>query len=80
METLCYITIEILYTHPRRYGIDYLHFTCHSTNIIIEVFSCFSDSPAEKRPVVSLMEDDAKPSVSVLNIFKQVKCNIKTNE
>ncbi|XP_044071015.1 equilibrative nucleoside transporter 1-like isoform X2 [Siniperca chuatsi] len=31
-----------------------------------------SKGPAEKRPVVSLMEDEAKPSVSVLNIFKQI--------
>ncbi|XP_034753773.1 equilibrative nucleoside transporter 1-like [Etheostoma cragini] len=30
------------------------------------------ESPAEKRPVVSLMEDEAKPTVSVLNIFKQI--------
>ncbi|XP_022068352.2 equilibrative nucleoside transporter 1-like [Acanthochromis polyacanthus] len=27
---------------------------------------------AEKRPVVNLMEDEAKPSVSVFNIFKQI--------
>ncbi|XP_053291801.1 equilibrative nucleoside transporter 1 isoform X1 [Pleuronectes platessa] len=27
---------------------------------------------AEKRPVVSLMDDEAKPSVSVINIFKQI--------
>ncbi|XP_076599870.1 equilibrative nucleoside transporter 1-like [Chaetodon auriga] len=27
---------------------------------------------AEKRPVMSLMEDEAQPSVSVLNIFKQI--------
>ncbi|XP_035029305.1 equilibrative nucleoside transporter 1 [Hippoglossus stenolepis] len=31
-----------------------------------------NESPAEKRPVVSLMEDEAKPSVSVVNIFKQI--------
>ncbi|XP_074501708.1 equilibrative nucleoside transporter 1-like isoform X1 [Sebastes fasciatus] len=31
-----------------------------------------ADSAAEKRPVVSLMEDEAKPTVSVLNIFKQI--------
>ncbi|XP_051275947.1 equilibrative nucleoside transporter 1 [Dicentrarchus labrax] len=30
------------------------------------------ESPAEKRPVVSLVEDEAKPSVSVVNIFKQI--------
>lgn len=30
------------------------------------------ESPAEKRPVVDLTEDEAKPSVSVLNIFKQI--------
>nr|XP_046257543.1 equilibrative nucleoside transporter 1-like [Scatophagus argus]XP_046257544.1 equilibrative nucleoside transporter 1-like [Scatophagus argus]XP_046257545.1 equilibrative nucleoside transporter 1-like [Scatophagus argus]XP_046257547.1 equilibrative nucleoside transporter 1-like [Scatophagus argus]XP_046257548.1 equilibrative nucleoside transporter 1-like [Scatophagus argus]XP_046257549.1 equilibrative nucleoside transporter 1-like [Scatophagus argus] len=30
------------------------------------------ESPAEKRPVVSLMEDEAKPSVSVFSIFKQI--------
>ncbi|TDH01461.1 hypothetical protein EPR50_G00180360 [Perca flavescens] len=30
------------------------------------------ESPAEKRPVVSLMEDEAKPTVSVVNIFKQI--------
>ncbi|XP_039995547.1 equilibrative nucleoside transporter 1-like [Xiphias gladius] len=30
------------------------------------------ESPAEKRPVVSLMEDEAKPSMSVFNIFKQI--------
>ncbi|XP_047459893.1 equilibrative nucleoside transporter 1-like [Mugil cephalus] len=30
------------------------------------------ESPAEKRPVVNLMEDEAKPGVSVLNIFKQI--------
>ncbi|KAI3363366.1 hypothetical protein L3Q82_011981, partial [Scortum barcoo] len=30
------------------------------------------ESPTEKRPVVSLVEDEAKPSVSVLNIFKQI--------
>ncbi|XP_018552539.1 equilibrative nucleoside transporter 1 [Lates calcarifer] len=30
------------------------------------------ESPAEKRPVVSLTEDEAKPSVSVFNIFKQI--------
>lgn len=30
------------------------------------------ESPAEKRPVVSLTEDEAKPSVSVINIFKQI--------
>ncbi|XP_045926362.1 equilibrative nucleoside transporter 1-like [Micropterus dolomieu] len=30
------------------------------------------ESPAEMRPVVSLMEDEAKASVSVLNIFKQI--------
>lgn len=30
------------------------------------------ESPAEKRPVVNLMEDEAKPSVSVINIFKQI--------
>lgn len=34
--------------------------------------SCFFFS-SEKRPVVSLMEDEAKPNVSVFNIFKQVK-------
>uniref|UniRef100_A0A8C9YU50 Solute carrier family 29 member 1a n=1 Tax=Sander lucioperca TaxID=283035 RepID=A0A8C9YU50_SANLU len=33
---------------------------------------CFSESSAEKRPVVSLMEDEAKPTVSVVNIFKQI--------
>nr|XP_019947951.1 PREDICTED: equilibrative nucleoside transporter 1 [Paralichthys olivaceus]XP_019947959.1 PREDICTED: equilibrative nucleoside transporter 1 [Paralichthys olivaceus]XP_019947968.1 PREDICTED: equilibrative nucleoside transporter 1 [Paralichthys olivaceus]XP_019947975.1 PREDICTED: equilibrative nucleoside transporter 1 [Paralichthys olivaceus] len=31
-----------------------------------------NESPGEKRPVVSLVEDEAKPSVSVLNIFKQI--------
>lgn len=30
------------------------------------------DSAAEKRPVVSLMEDEAKPTVSVFNIFRQI--------
>ncbi|XP_054455905.1 equilibrative nucleoside transporter 1-like [Anoplopoma fimbria] len=30
------------------------------------------ESPAEKRPVVSLTEDEAKPTVSVVNIFKQI--------
>ncbi|KAM7385383.1 hypothetical protein PAMP_001470 [Pampus punctatissimus] len=30
------------------------------------------ESPAEKRPVVSLTEDEARPKVSVLNIFKQI--------
>ncbi|XP_028278522.1 equilibrative nucleoside transporter 1-like [Parambassis ranga] len=30
------------------------------------------ESPAEKRPVVNLMEDETKPSVSVFNIFKQI--------
>ncbi|XP_029031261.1 equilibrative nucleoside transporter 1-like [Betta splendens] len=30
------------------------------------------DGPAEKRPVVSLTEDEVRPSVSVLNIFKQI--------
>uniref|UniRef100_A0A8C4I779 Equilibrative nucleoside transporter 1 n=1 Tax=Dicentrarchus labrax TaxID=13489 RepID=A0A8C4I779_DICLA len=35
-------------------------------------FVCLSESPAEKRPVVSLVEDEAKPSVSVVNIFKQI--------
>jgi len=30
------------------------------------------ESPAEKRPVVDLTEDEAKPSVSVVNIFKQI--------
>ncbi|XP_031729814.1 equilibrative nucleoside transporter 1-like [Anarrhichthys ocellatus] len=30
------------------------------------------ESPAEKRPVVSLVEDEAKPTVSVINIFKQI--------
>lgn len=44
---------------------------------ICEMWMCvpnpFSESPAEKRPVVSLTEDEARPSVSVLNIFKQVK-------
>ncbi|XP_059215497.1 equilibrative nucleoside transporter 1-like [Centropristis striata] len=31
------------------------------------------ESAAEKRPVVSLMEDEAKPTVSVLNIFNQIR-------
>lgn len=30
------------------------------------------DGAGEKRPVVSLVEDEAKPSVSVFNIFKQI--------
>ncbi|XP_069549071.1 equilibrative nucleoside transporter 1-like [Brachyistius frenatus] len=30
------------------------------------------ESPAEKRPVVNLTEDETKPSVSVFNIFKQI--------
>ncbi|XP_034040970.1 equilibrative nucleoside transporter 1-like [Thalassophryne amazonica] len=30
------------------------------------------DSAAEKRPVVNMMEDEAKPSVSVFTIFKQI--------
>uniref|UniRef100_A0A673C333 Equilibrative nucleoside transporter 1-like n=1 Tax=Sphaeramia orbicularis TaxID=375764 RepID=A0A673C333_9TELE len=33
---------------------------------------CCVDGPAEKRPVVSLMEDEAKPSSSVFNVFKQI--------
>uniref|UniRef100_A0A665WL99 Equilibrative nucleoside transporter 1-like n=1 Tax=Echeneis naucrates TaxID=173247 RepID=A0A665WL99_ECHNA len=37
-----------------------------------ELFVCFSESSAEKRPVVSLVEDEAKPTVSVFNIFKQI--------
>uniref|UniRef100_A0A3Q1BSW0 Solute carrier family 29 member 1a n=1 Tax=Amphiprion ocellaris TaxID=80972 RepID=A0A3Q1BSW0_AMPOC len=36
-----------------------------------KMFVCFPES-AEKRPVVNLMEDEAKPSVSVFNIFKQI--------
>ncbi|KAM9344660.1 equilibrative nucleoside transporter 1-like isoform 1-T2 [Symphorus nematophorus] len=30
------------------------------------------ESPAEKRPVVSLTEDEVRPNVSVVNIFKQI--------
>ncbi|KAK9541350.1 hypothetical protein VZT92_001402 [Zoarces viviparus] len=30
------------------------------------------ESPADKRPVASLVEDEAKPTVSVINIFKQI--------
>ncbi|XP_036980043.1 equilibrative nucleoside transporter 1-like [Acanthopagrus latus] len=30
------------------------------------------ESPAEKRPVVSLMDEEPRPSVSVINIFKQI--------
>uniref|UniRef100_A0A8C2XGY7 Solute carrier family 29 member 1a n=1 Tax=Cyclopterus lumpus TaxID=8103 RepID=A0A8C2XGY7_CYCLU len=33
---------------------------------------CFSESAAEKKPVVSLVEDEGKPTVSVVNIFKQI--------
>lgn len=76
MGTLSYLTIEILCLHPRRYGLDCLDSTRHLTNIMIEVFACFSENPAEKRPVMNLMEEEPKPSVSVVNIFKQVKCNV----
>uniref|UniRef100_A0A8C7HDG9 Solute carrier family 29 member 1a n=2 Tax=Oncorhynchus TaxID=8016 RepID=A0A8C7HDG9_ONCKI len=33
---------------------------------------CVTDSPAEKRPVVSLTEEEAKPTISVFAIFKQI--------
>lgn len=39
-----------------------------------------SESPAEKQSGVSLMEDEAKPIVSVFNIFKQVRFLIATYE
>lgn len=39
-----------------------------------DAFAPSSESPAEKRPVMSLVEDEATPNVSVINIFKQVKC------
>ena len=45
-------------------------FWCHLTSIMTELF--FAESPAEKRPVVSLMDEEPRPSVSVINIFKQV--------
>uniref|UniRef100_A0A3Q3N9I8 Equilibrative nucleoside transporter 1-like n=1 Tax=Mastacembelus armatus TaxID=205130 RepID=A0A3Q3N9I8_9TELE len=36
------------------------------------LFVCFPEGSAEKRPVVDLLEDEARPSVSVVNIFKQI--------
>uniref|UniRef100_A0A671YPH7 Solute carrier family 29 member 1a n=1 Tax=Sparus aurata TaxID=8175 RepID=A0A671YPH7_SPAAU len=39
-------------------------------HVTVELF--FAESPAEKRPVVSLMDEEPKPSVSVINIFKQI--------
>lgn len=40
---------------------------------------CVTDSPTEKSPVVSLTEEEAKPTISVFAIFKQARDLHKDN-
>uniref|UniRef100_A0A672JLZ1 Equilibrative nucleoside transporter 1-like n=1 Tax=Salarias fasciatus TaxID=181472 RepID=A0A672JLZ1_SALFA len=70
--TACVVILLAIFSYfilPRM-GIEYFQY---STNVVLNCLLFSSpESSAEKRPVVNLIDDETKPSVSVFNIFKQI--------